>query len=380
MACGKRTQIKNLLVKAQSGNTFEAPSVSDNYRLDAGMIAQATPQEIVRDIIKSSFTPEASLAGIKVSTVTGVSEMYGADYSDGTTKPWFNDLLNAGQLMETKVYSIPVSAIGTNFVYDEVVTGGTSGSVGRVVVPTLSTDTSIYIVLTSGTFQAEALTGSISGDATATGAEVDAGWSYKFDSSQCVRLSVQAEQDGLISQMYNSSPTFSFVSEAGGIPKINYEIAGAIVKDVTGYYWRRDGSMTDLSGYRSEVVPPIFVGARLSIDDYVPVVDSTLTVDPQITRKLRIDANNEVGAEGYILTDRNPIMSYRIATPTEADLPLFTDWFESKSIKTGFKFDGGEYNTFWFFAPTAKYQNITDADDEGEMNKIQRACYANSNL
>lgn len=369
MACGKRTRIKNLLVTAQAGDVWEAPVAAENWRLDSGFIAQPAPEIIERDILKGSYTPEVDIVGIKVATMTGVSEIYGDDYTDGTTKPWFNDLFNSVQLMETKVSAIPVSAIANDFVHNEDVTGGTSGATGRVVVPTQSTDTNIYIVLTSGTFQAESLTGSISGSATGTGVEVDAGWSYKFDSSQCIRLSAQCEEDSLISQMFNIVPTMSISVEAGQIPKINYELSGVIRQDSGVDQWRRDGSMTDLTGLRSEVIPPRFVGARLTIGSYTPVVDSTLTVDPQVTKKLRVDANNTQGAEGYILTGRDGILSYRIATPTEAELDLFTDWFNANAVNTGFVFDGGVGNSFWIYAPTARYQNITDADDEGEMKQ-----------
>ena len=368
MACGKRTRIKNLLVTAQSGNTWEAPTAAENWRLDEGFIAQATPEQIERNILKSSFTPEVDLVGIKVATMTGVSEMYGADYSDGTTKPWFNDAFNSIQLMETQVFAIPVSAIASNFVHNEIVTDTGTG-VGRVLVPTKSDDTNIYIEATTPTFVAGALTGSIAGSATGTGVEVAAGWSYKFDSTQCIRLSARAEEDELISEMENIVPTLSITCDAGNIPKINYELSGVIRNDGTEDRWRRDGSMTDLTGLRSEVIPPRFIGGRLLLGDFTPVVDSTLTVDPAVTKKLRVDANHPNGAEGYVLTGRDGILSYRIATPTEAELDIYTDWFAANAVSSEFVFDGGQNNTFWFFAPTSRYQNVTDADDEGEMKQ-----------
>lgn len=283
MACpGKRTNIKTLLVNAQTGDTFEAPTAAQNFRLDTGFASQATPEVVARDILKSSYTPDADLMGIKVATMTGVSEMYGASYSS-TIKPWFNDLFNGAGLYETEVEAIPVSTISSNFVYGEIVTGGTG--VGRVVVPTESGDTSVYVEITTPGFAAETITGSIAGSATATGVEANAGWSYKFDSNACTRLSCQAEEDGYISQMFNSVPTVSIVcDEAGQIPKINYEIAGVIPVTADVEQWMRDGSMTDLTGYRSEVLPPRFVDARIKYEDYSPVVDGTFTIDPAIEK------------------------------------------------------------------------------------------------
>ena len=199
MSCGKKTNLKNLLVKLQSADAWEAPAGTDNWRVNQGLVVQTAPEVIARQILKSSYTPEADLVGIKVATVTGSSELYGADYTDGVTKPWVDPLFQAGQLIPTKIEAIPVSAIASNFVYGEIVSGATG--VGRVVVPTQATDTVIYVEVSVAGFTAESLTGSIAGSATATGAETDAGWSYKFDSTVCKRLSVQGEEDDLISQM-----------------------------------------------------------------------------------------------------------------------------------------------------------------------------------
>jgi hypothetical protein len=366
MSCfGKRTRLANLLVTKQTANEYEQPAVAKNWRLDSGFEVQATPEMIARDILKSSFTPEPDIAGIKVGVITGTSEIYGADYTNGTNKPWFNDAFNSIQLVETAVKAIPVSAIATQFVYGEIVSGATG--VGRVVVPTQAGDTKIYIQETTAGFTAETITGSIAGSATATGASTAAGWSYKYDTDSCARLSVQSENDGLISQMYNCVPTVTITSDAGNIPKLNYEISG-VIRDIDGEaQWMRDGSMTDLTGLRSSVVPPRFVNARFKMDSYVPIVDSTLTIDTGVTKALRTDANNASGAEGYILTARKSLMTFRINTPTNAELDIYANWFSVSPVGIEFRFGKDVGNTFWVYAPSAKYQNVTPADQDGEL-------------
>lgn len=366
MACqGKRTRIKNFGITVQSADAYEEPALTEYLRLDSGFIAQATPEQIARDIIKGSYTPEVDLTGILVATMTGVSEMYGADYTDGTTKPWFDNLFRAIQLVSTKIEAIPVNAIPAQFVHNEIVSGATG--VGRVIVPTKSTDTVIYIEVTTGGFGAETITGSIAGSATATGVEVDAGWSYKFDTDNCERLSCRSEEDGLISKMYNSVPTLTISSDAGNIAKINYEISGVIHEDAGVDQWMRDGVMS--TPVRSEVLPPKFVDGRVKIGDYEPVIDSTLTIDPAITKTLRTDANNSNGAEGYILTGRNGTITERIDTPDNADLDFIADWFNNSAVANEFRFGTNVGNTFWFFAPTARYQNITPTDQDGETKQ-----------
>jgi hypothetical protein len=367
MACGKRTRIKNLFIAPQSGDTYTEPTQAQNIRIESGFVAQATPEQIERDILKASLTPDVNLTGIKIMNASGVSEMFGADYTNGTTKPWFNDIFNASQLTEKIVKKIPVSAIATHFVYGEIVSGATG--VGRVVVPTVAGDTAIYVQVTTAGFIAETITGSVAGSATATGAEVNAGWSYKYDSNICKRLSCRVEEDGLISKSENAVPTMSISCDAGNIPKVNFELNGSIYNDGAKEFWRIDGAMTDLVGYRSEVIPPRFIGARLKLDSYVPIVDGTMTIDPQTTNKLRVDANELSGANGYIITGRGGIMTFRISTPTQAEIDLFADWFSSKAVAIEFRFGKEEGNTFWFHAPTARYQNITDADDDGEMKQ-----------
>jgi hypothetical protein len=191
MATVKKTRITSLFFKEQTGDVYEDPAATDVVsRLASGYAVQATPELITRDNLKNAYTPDADLVGVLTGGFTGVSEMYGADYSDGTTKPWFTPLFRAGQLIETLLQEIPVSAIATDFVHNEIVTGATG--VGRVVVPTVSDDSTIIVEVTTPGFTAETITGSISGSATATGVEVDAGWSFKFDSSACFRLSGRA--------------------------------------------------------------------------------------------------------------------------------------------------------------------------------------------
>jgi len=355
-------------VTAQAGDVFEAPTASENFRLDNGYASQATPEVIARDILKSSFTPDVDLTGIKVATMTGQSEMFGADYSDGTTKPWFNDLFGSVQLLPTKVSAIPVSAIASDFVNGEIVTGATG--VGRVVIPTESTDTNIYVVATTTGFTAETITGDIAGSATATGVEVDAGWSYKFDSSSCIRLSAQSEEDGLISQVYNAVPTMTIAcEEAGQLPKITYEISGVINTVADVEQWMRDGSMTDLTGFRSEVLPPRWVDARNEVEGWTPVTDSTFTLDLGVAKKLNPDANNVAGAEGYGLTGRSGTIATRVNTPTNVEFDFVQKWFNADALSYQNRFGQEVNNTFWIFGPTARIENATAVDAEGEMKQ-----------
>jgi len=370
MACtAKRTNLKNLLIKKQSADVFDQPASTDDYRLNAGFVAQLTPEVVARDILKSSYTPEADLVALKIGTMTGVSEMYGDDYTDGTTKPYFNDVLESVQLTPAKLEAIPVSAIATQFVHNEIVSGATG--VGRVVVPTIAGDTVVVVAVTTPGFTAETITGSISGSATATGVEADHGWSYKFNSNLCERLSCQAEEDGLISKIYNAVPTLTITADDSGIPLLNYEISGVIYEDTGIPQWLRDGSMSTI--VRDETVPPLFQSGRLSYVNqsvsFVPVVDSTNTTDLAINRPARRDANNAGGVEGFVVTGRAPTQTIRIDTPTNADADFTLDWLNSDSVALEWRYGQEQGNTFWFFAPTSKIENATPTDQDGFMKQ-----------
>lgn len=359
----KRTRKTNLFIKEQSASAFEAPVAGDIVsRLSADFVAQATPEVIARDNYKNSFTPDADLVSTLTGTFTGKSEIYGADYSDGTTKPWFNALFRSAQLSETQVFSIPVSAIASDFSYGDVITGGSSGAIGRCVVPTTSTDTKVYIVVTSGTFEAETITSS-GGSATATGAQVEAGWSYKYDTDLAVRLSSRVEEDGQKSEIYNAVPTLTISADTNGIPYVNYEIAGVmnIVNDVA--QWQRDTTMTTVT--RDTKTPPKFQCGRIKYNDFSPVVDSTLTIDPQINRPPRPDANNCGGVEGYAISGRATTLTTRIDRVANSDADIMQDWFNSNDVAIEGRFGKEEENTFWFYAPTAKLENVAGADQDG---------------
>lgn len=363
MADPKLTRLTQLFVKKQSGDIYEDPAATDDLRLNEGFTGTATPEAITRDILTNSFTPVADMVGIKSGTFTGVSEMYGADYTDGTTTPYFNDLFESVQLIPTKVTAIPVSAISANFVHNEIVTGGTSSAVGRVVVPTELTDTVIYIVLTSGVFQAENITGDVAGDATATGVDIDAGWSYKFDSFTNDRISARWEQDGQISQLYNAVPTLTITADDSNIPMLNYEILGVMNTIADVEQWQRDGVNTTV--VRDTLLPPLFQCARLKQNDFIPVVDSTLTLDLAIENPLRRNANSCVGVEGVRVTGRTPTLAYTIDTPLNSEDDVFLNWFNTEDTDIEFRFGTDVGNTFWFFTPTAKLQTVAPVDTDG---------------
>ncbi len=368
MSSAKATRKLNFFINEQAGDVYDAPVAGDVVsRVASGYISQATPELVARDNLKASFTPDADLVGIKTGTFTGVSEMYGAEYTDGTTKPWFNALFRSVQLIETKVTAIPVSSIGTQFAHNEIVTGDTSSAVGRVVVPTKTGNSVIYIVLTSGTFQAEDLTGSISGDATATGVDVDAGWSFQFDSTQCIRLSCRAEEDGQKSELFNAVPTITITADDSGIPNINWEIAGVINEVTDVSQWLRDA--TDTVVTRDTQVPPLWQCGRFRyINDTVnfsPVVDSTFTLDLAIERPFIRNANSCIGVEGAQVTNRTPIISARIDRPDNTDADIMEDWFDSNDVALETRFGNEVLNTFWVFAPTTKLENVAMADQDG---------------
>lgn len=365
MSCGaKRTRITDVYIKKQvvgDKNVYEEPGTVPT-RLEAGYQAQATPEEISRDILKQAFTPEADLTGIKVGTMGGSSEMYGADYSDGVTKPHFDELLECAGMVSAKVQAIPVSAIASNFVHNEIVTGGTGA--GRVVIPTESTDTNIYIVTTTPGFTAETITGDIAGSATATGVEVDAGWSYQFDTDSCERLSLRSEQDGQTSKMYNAVPTIVISVDDTNIPRIEWEAAGVIhiVNDIE--QWLRDETPTVISS-RDDKEPPLFNDARLKDNDFSPVVDGTASIDFGIKRPARRDANAPGGVEGYNITGRTGIFSHRIDIPENADFDVMQDMFKSNDVKTTFRIGQDVSNTFWNIISAGKLKPVVVEDQDG---------------
>ena len=364
MSCtAKRTRITDVYTKLQSGDVYDDPSTKP-IRIDEGYQAQATPEEIARVILKQAFTPEADLSGIKVGIAGGNSEMYGADYTDGITKPWFDEFLRCAGMAATKVLAIPVSAIATDFEHDEIVTGGVSSAIGRVVVPTDTTDTNVYIVLTSGNFQAETITGSISGSATATGVEVDAGWSYQFDTSVCDRMSVRSEHDGQKSEMYNCVPTIQIVVDDTNIPRIQWELAGVIRKVTDVYQWLRDTTMT-VATDRDTKLPPLFNNARFKDKDFSPVVDGTTTIDFGIERPARRNANADGGVEGYQLNGRLGMFSHRIDIPSNTDFDVMKDLFDTTSIKTTFRIGDQPLNTFWNIIRDGRLKPVVVEDQDG---------------
>jgi hypothetical protein len=348
---------------------YEEAGVGDVIRLDAGYQIQATPEDIAREILKGSFTPEADLSGIKIGVMGGNSELYGADYSDGVTKPWFDKFLRAVGLVSTKVQTLPIATINAGALHNEVVTGGTSGAIGRVIVPTDSADAVLNIIVTSGTFEVagENLTGNgaIPADIDITsGTLTDAGWSYKFDTNACEHLSIRSEFDGFNSKMLNTIPTIVLTADSGKIPRMAWELAGVIHNVGDEFQWMKNAVATP-NIVRDQTIPPLYVGSRFKENDFQPIVDGTTSLDLGIIRSILEDSNRDGGVYGYNVSGRVPLFNRRIGIPQNSDFDVFKALFKSESVQSEFRWGTEQYNTFWAFVSDGRLKPPTIEDQDG---------------
>ncbi len=370
MLCtGVRTRIQDAFVVLQTTgdkDEYEEAGVGDVIRLDAGYQIQATPEDIAREILKGSFTPEADLSGIKIGVMGGNSELYGSDYSDGVTLPWFDRFFKAVGLVSTKMVTIPVSSITTQFVHNEIVTEAVTLATGRVVVPTLATDDKIYIVLGDGSadFDGGALTGDISGAGVSTGIQIDNGWSYKFDTSACEHLSIRSEFDGFNSKMLNCIPTVVLNADSGKIPRMAWELAGVIHNVGDEFQWMKNAVATP-NIVRDQTIPPLYVGSRFKENAFQPIVDGTTSLDLGIIRSILEDSNRDGGVYGYNVSGRVPLFNRRIGIPQNSDFDVFKALFKSESVQSEFRWGTEQYNTFWAFVSDGRLKPPTIEDQDG---------------
>ena len=364
-----KNRIQDLFVKLQvtgDKDEYEAPTKDDVIRLNVDYQFQATPEEIEREFLKSSYTPEGNLSGIKIGTMGGQSEMYGADYSDGVTKPWMHPYLLACGLVDTKVQSL-VCAVTTDAIHDEILTGGTSGAELRVIVPTESTDTKVHIIVVSGVPEATGETFNGSEGAvivTSNDTLTDEGWSYQFSTSACEHLSTRSEIDGFKSEMFNGIPTVQFSAESGKIPHMIWEIAGVINHDGADFVWMKNATGTaDI--VRDPKAPDLYVDARALENDFQPVIDGTTLVDLGIVRSILPNANAVSGVEGYNVTGRKSIYNRRIGIPQNSDLDVFKETFDANTVKSQTRMGQNQYNTFWHFVRAGRFNPTTVEDQDG---------------
>jgi hypothetical protein len=286
-------QLKAKIQTAGDGCEWDAPADTDLIvGIQQGKVNTLETENVDPEIVKATLSNEAPQAGIRWGVIDCSFRLIGAgDYSTGDTINIHPLIIGNGNQVAA-MRAIPVSAIATPFVKGEIVTGVTSTETATVAKDTESTDTFILVTGASGAFQAEALTGSIAGAGTSTGADTLGGNEYTALSTDHQKLSIEFDEfANMRTQMYNSVFVGSVSHDDSNFATYTGQIIGPL-RVVTGVeQYRRDAVFTNLS-QALPVKPALYKNARYTIGSFVPVISGSTTFDTAIEAPQRRNANS----------------------------------------------------------------------------------------
>jgi len=144
--------------------------------VDAKLIAYepnidfGSPQTFDRTGAKSSFSKLGKAIGKRPGTMPVKLELRGS--GTAATETQWSKIIRACGLKISTLYSITIGTVTSGpFQHGETITGGTSGSIGRVIINTATGTTTLYFVpVGTQNFQnGEVITGATSGATAPTG-------------------------------------------------------------------------------------------------------------------------------------------------------------------------------------------------------------------
>jgi hypothetical protein len=368
-------QIKAKIQAVNDGCEWDAPVDADLIvGIQQGKVNTLETENVDPEIVKATLSNEAPQAGIRWGVIDCSFRLIGAgDYSTGDAINVHPLIIGNGNQVAA-MQSIPVSAIATPYVKGEIVTGGTSTFFGTVAKDTESTDAFILVTGATGAFQAEALTGSIAGAATATGADTLGGNQYSALSTDHQKLSIEFDEFGnMRTQMYNSVFVGSVSVDDSNFATYTGQIIGPlrVVAEVEQY--RRDAVFVNLS-QALPVKPALYKNARYKIGSFVPVISGSTTFDTAIEAPQRRNANSETGLEGMFIGARVPVHGVRFELVPNSQYDIYLDRLNINESIIQYYLGSAVGNTCYWHYPKAT--PIASADEDQDNIAMVSASYS----
>jgi hypothetical protein len=358
----KLVRKSQVLVKteATAGTAETLTAAEGKTRVYVGASANYEAPKEKRDIARATLTNLGMLSSTKAIPMSYKCEVNTPDTITDALE--FAASLEACGLGITALRRIPIGAITSGpIARGATMTGGTSAAVGRVVKKAVNGDTHVYFAITSGTFQAEALT--FTGGASATSSGISALWGWRVNpiSSAMKTVTARYEEDGYewTARGAMGNLTAEFQSSRAGM--FEFSLNGP--KQSYG-----DQALTASIDFDEEE-PPIMQTAGLFLGTFAPVFRS-INIDLGNNVVLRENGNaaGDSGFETARITAREPKMTIVLEHEDEADYDFFGTLDANTKIATGFQVGATPGKIFAFYGDYAQIESIGMEDNEGIRN------------
>ena len=281
-----------------------------------------------------------------------------------TTTPEWGKLVQACRNKINTYYSINIGAVsGGPFVHGELITGGSSGAIGRVMINTATGASAVlFVAVGSATFEsAEVLTGGTSG-ATATTSSTPTATGKAIepvsDPASMESLTMANFEDGFRKQLKGARGNLKLNYKTGEPGIMNFEFMGveAGMADVA--------LLSGITHASTLPTPPAFLNASLSMAEYSALI-SEIEIDLGCVLAPSTDANEERGIKLFQIVDANVVGSYDPEMVLAATHDFYANWFANTEMVLDFTLGSSSGNRSRFYAPRAQYIGLDDGDREG---------------
>lgn len=354
--------------------TAESLAAADAKVLAYNPMIDFTPEMFVRNPARTTFSKVGRLSGKRSGAYKFSFELKGSGAA--TTETEWSKYLRACGVKISALRTITIGAITNGpFQHRELITGGTSGAQGYVIMKTLTGTTTLYYVAvgTSNFQSGEVLTGGTSGATATTGSTSSAVgkvWEPLTDQATVPSLTMAGMEDGLkkLLRGCRGSCKFNFKSGEPVMMDFNFMGVEAGVTDVA--------LLTGIS-YESQI-PPVLLSAAFSIDT-VSAKISSLDIDLGTSMSPRDDINDSRGLLSYIISGRETVGGFDPEMLAVASHDFHSKWFNNTEMVLDLQIGSTTGNKFRFYAPKVQYTDIKD-QDRGNIKVAQCAFDLNRSI
>ena len=310
-----------------------------------------------RNPVQANLSKMGKLTGTRSAGITFQLEMRGS--GTASTAPEWSKLIEACGFEKNALRQLTIGTItGGAFTHGETITQDVTGASGRVVIDTADGMTTLFFVdLATGTWDDEnTVTGGTSGASATPASLEDSGIEWKPLSDDPATVSMGLFTDGLKRSIKGARGKVKFSLKSGEPAMIDFEFQG-VFTDVV------NASM--LTGVSHETsLPPVFLDAQMSIDDYAAIV-SSIELNCENTLSPRESVNDANGILSYRITERNFTGSIDPEMVLTDTIDFFDLFANNTSRKLDFTLGSQSGNKFRFYIPKLTISDLSDDDRDG---------------
>tara|TARA_R100000951_G_scaffold94307_1_gene83008 strand:- start:1327 stop:2700 length:1374 start_codon:yes stop_codon:yes gene_type:complete len=221
-------RIRQLLSDAEPncGELAYLDNTSGGLEIQVGITMDAEVEMFENDVARASLTKSQKIP----KAVKGMASFNTLLKGSGalTTQPEAVQYFEGCGMSTEQTFVLDLSGQSGSFTLGEVVTGGTSGEVGTIVL-TEQEGTDIVFVSSVGAFTpTETLTGGTSGATAVLDAVNVGGYLQKPVSSGFKQRTIRSEEDGFSKEMNGALGTFSVQGNANEPLNVSFEYSGRV--------------------------------------------------------------------------------------------------------------------------------------------------------